>query len=147
MQFKSTNEVWLITRCIGPCVKSDTSDSNAPAFKISFKRITKVPDEVDPIEWSLYITICFGFSLMLIAFLYFEWRTLFKCIQRCQEKGCGKSQARQIGFVDDRSDGAVRQNSEENQNESQQDVLDEQINYNLDRLTQKNKKNDDYGEP
>jgi hypothetical protein len=97
--------------------------------------VTEVAEVEDSIEWSLYITICFGFSLMLIALLYFEWRTIFKCMQRCQEKSCGKGQPRQIGFIDDRADGvAVRQNSEGSVNESEGDGLDEQINYNLDRL-------------
>ena len=81
MQFKSTNEVWVITRCKGGrCIKSDNAKGSQAAFRLKYTRITEVVDEEETVDWSLYITICFGFSLMLIALMYFEWRTIFKCI-------------------------------------------------------------------
>jgi len=70
-------------------------------------RVTKPAPEQDNVEWSLYITIYFGFSLMFIALMYFEWRTIFKCINRCKDRLCGKSSQRQIGFVDEPGQGEL----------------------------------------
>ena len=91
-QFQSTNEIWIITRCVPyPCEKG--ADGKA-AFKFEYKRFTDAVEEETVVSWSLYITICLGFSMMFIALMYFEWRTIFRCINRCKENMCGKSSQR-----------------------------------------------------
>ncbi len=72
--FKSTNEVWIVTRCRGgPCV--DPAD-----FKITYIKKENVAEVEDIPSWSLIITIYIGFSFMAIAFLYFEWRCVLHCL-------------------------------------------------------------------
>lgn len=81
--FMSTNEVWIMTRCTN-------LDGCTGSFEIEYQRIKiEVPEESSP-PYSLIITICIGFSLMFIAFLYFEWRLVYKCFKRCREKVCGR---------------------------------------------------------
>ena len=93
--FKSTNEVWIVTRCRdGPC--------EAPGeFVVSYIKVENLVEEDDFLDWSLYITIYIGFSLMFIAFLYFEWRCVLGCMQRCKQRCSGGSQQRVIGQLDD----------------------------------------------
>ena len=75
-QFKSTNEVYIITNC----KNADMCD----AFEFDYEIFTEALVEDEFPDWSLYITIIVGFSLMFISFLYFEWRTIPACIKRCK---------------------------------------------------------------
>jgi len=84
------------------------------------------------VNWSLYITIFCGFSMMLIALLYFEWRTLFRCFGRCKDKICGKSASRTVGVFDDPNNDANKLS--ESENDGSVDELDMHFNYNLERL-------------
>lgn len=97
--FRSTNEIYLLTWC-----KPNTKCKEG-TFKFEYARVRIEVEEEEPTNWSLYITICIGFSLMFIALLYFEWRTIFKCFLRCKDKMCGRGSQRQIGFVSDSKDG------------------------------------------
>jgi len=97
--FKSTNEIWVITRCTKePCGKSlaaiDRGETGPAQFSMRWRKVTIEKAEVENVNWSLYITICTGFGVMFLALMYFEWRTIFKCIGRCKDKICGKSSQR-----------------------------------------------------
>lgn len=82
LMFKSTNEIWIITRC--------TTGEACGAFEFDYSKVTIVTVMPDIPDWSMVITIYIGFSLMLISFLYFEWRCVFHCINRCRERCNGK---------------------------------------------------------
>ena len=69
-------------------------------FELDYQRITISSEVNDFPDWSIYITIYIGFSLMFIAFIYFEWRELLKCFKRCQERGCSRSQPSQIHYIE-----------------------------------------------
>ena len=92
--FRSTNEVYIFTRCTNGLTTCGT-------FELDYQRI-KLEAEVDDFpDWSIYITIYIGFSLMFIAFIYFEWRELLKCFKRCQQKACGRAvPVSQIHYMD-----------------------------------------------
>ena len=81
---------------------------------------------------------------MLIALVYFEWRTLLKCFGSCKDKICGKGAQRQIGFVDDHN-GGDHKLSDGSEGEDYNDDLDQDFAKNLARLDKKH--NDSYGEP
>ena len=70
---------------------------------------------------------------MFIAFLYFEWRTVFKCLQRCRDKCSGRSSNRQIGFIEESND-EPKMLSENSMHDRSDDNLDENINNNLNQL-------------
>ena len=99
-QFRSTNEVWIITRCVGgPCQGSteepySVEEPGPTTFEILHQKIEIVAEVEDFPDWSMVITIGIGFSLMFIAFIYFEWRCVLQGLKRCQEKGCGGSRQR-----------------------------------------------------
>lgn len=42
-------------------------------FDIDYQMVTIEDAPDDPTDWSMIITIYIGFSIMFIAFLYFEW--------------------------------------------------------------------------
>ena len=83
-QFKSTNEVYIITNC------KDAVDCDA--FEFDYEIFVKDLPVDEFLDWSLYITIFGGFFLMLASFIYFEWRTIPLCIKKC--KG-GKKQIKE----------------------------------------------------
>jgi len=76
----------------------NTSECTPGDFEFEYQKITLPVVAEDFPDWSMIITIYIGFSLMFIAFLYFEWRTVYKCLKRCQEKGSTKGS--QIGIVE-----------------------------------------------
>ena len=150
-KFHSTNEVWIVTRCRDAegkeedCVQSTTARNNGSTtgqakFELIYQIVRTEEVAKEDIDWSLYITIEFGFTLMFIAFLYFEWRAVFSCVRKCKEKICGRTAQRQIGFVDGddpnvESDKLSEGDSAEHDGEGSQDEgLDEQINQNLEKL-------------
>ena len=140
--FKSTDEVWVMAHC-----KNGATCPGAFEFEYQIISLATVEDEFP--DWSMIITIYIGFSLMLFAFLYFEWRTLLRCMKSCQEKGCGKKQS-QIGFIHEGEFEAGKNKfSEGSQHDSGNDELDDQVINGLDRLNVNKKKNVDnsYGEP
>ena len=131
--FKSTNEVWVITRC------KDCTSASPGNFKIEYQKKTVIVEVEEFPDWSMIITIIIGFSMMFIAFLYFEWRLLFWCIGRCQEKCCGKKSSSQIGFVNNQEYGHGLQNEENSINDSAEEQLEDQIISNINRIVDKNK--------
>lgn len=73
LSFKSTDEVWIMTHC-------NTVTCSPGDFEFDYQIVViDTPVEEFP-EWSVIITIYIGFAMMIIAFLYFEWRTLYKCL-------------------------------------------------------------------
>ena len=85
---------------------------------------------------------------MAIAYLYFEWRTVYECIKRCHQRGCRRSQARQIGFLEDANEHQKYDEGEGSlNNDSGEDGIDERLNNNIERLVHKNKKDTSYNEP
>lgn len=108
-KFASTNEVWVVTRCRDADGKEETctiSDSNklkggvAAQFVLEYDIVTVEQAPEDDIQWSLYITIVGGFSLMSLAFLYFEWKAIYSCMRKFRDKVCGRTAQGKIGFVD-----------------------------------------------
>ena len=74
--FGSTNEIYIMTRCTDNTVVCE-------GFNIDYIRV-KIPPEVQKFpDWSVIITIYIGFTIMALAFLYFEWRTLCSCLKKC----------------------------------------------------------------
>lgn len=67
---------------------------------------------------------------MFIALMYFEWRSIFKCINRCKDRMCGKSSQRQIGFVEEphKVDSDKEHSEGSEQEGSQEEGLDDSIN-------------------
>lgn len=99
--FPSTNKVWAITRCKAG-LSCQGRDSISADFKISYKINTlERAIEEDILDWSLVITCIFGFSMMLMAFLFFERRHLMKYILNCLSKHCAKKVREPVGFVED----------------------------------------------
>ena len=87
------------------CIKG-TPSSACIDFEIEYQLVTIEAAAEDTTDWSMIITIYIGFSIMFIAFLYFEWRSLFMCCKRCQEKICGQRTSTQpIYVVEESQDG------------------------------------------
>lgn len=82
--FGSTNEIYIMTRCTDKTVVCE-------GFNIDYQRVTVAPAKEDSPDWSMIITIYIGFSIMLLAFLYFEWRSIINCIDNCSKRLCGGS--------------------------------------------------------
>ena len=76
--FSSTNEVYIMARCNKSIPSSACTD-----FEIEYQLVTIAAEAENNTDWSMIITIYIGFSIMFIAFLYFEWRSLFMCCKRC----------------------------------------------------------------
>ena len=142
--FKSTNEIYIITRC-------NNYGSACGNFEFDYSKVELEKVEPDFPEWSMIITIYIGFSLMLLSFLYFEWRCALNCFRRCLSR-CGKGKNQSNTVYDEVNEGKIdqgyRQNSNENRGKNNEDMeFDDQVLYGLDRLTAKNKKNENsYGE-
>ena len=106
-------------------------------------------EALDETDWSMIITIYVGFTVMLLSFLYFEWRCALNCCKRCMERCKGKKKDNTVQFEegsDSKGPLGDRQNSmEDNPIESNQ--LDDNLNHGLDRLYAKSKKHEtSYGD-
>ena len=136
VMFKSTNEIWLITRCT-------TFGETCGAFEFDYSKVTFEAVVIEGTDWSMIITIYIGFTMMLISFLYFEWRCVFQCIKRCRERCTGKKQSSTSPFDDandqkgDNGTGQIIPS-----NDMDLDIDDNIMLNNLDRLVSKTKKND-----
>ena len=150
--FKSTNEIWIVTRC-----KPDVG-SACGSFEFDYSKVVIEKDEKEFPNWSIIITIYIGFTLMLLSFLYFEWRCALKCIKNCIAR-CFKGRRSQNNTVNSEDDsneakvfmGDYRQSGAESQHyhrsKQDDDMLDDGIAHGLDRLYSKSKKNEiSYGD-
>ena len=169
--FKSTNEIWIITRC-----KPDVGAA-CGTFEYDYRKVTLTKPEVDYSYLSIYITIYIGFTMMLVSFLYFEWKCALKCFKNCLARcfnrrrspnsqvnfddgdgprGYNNETKGFIGGRDSRQSSAGGYESMKNQHYGRgkaqgdygdQDGLDEGIAHGLDRLYSKSKKNEiSYGD-
>ena len=86
--FSSTNEVWIMTRCSSAAIGTGGC---VGTFEFEYQKINLPVEEETFPDWSMIITIDIGFSLMAIAYLYFEWRTVYECIKGCHQRGCRRS--------------------------------------------------------
>ena len=88
---------------------------------------------------------------MLISFLYFEWRLALNCFKRCLDRcSKGKGQNNMV-HLDQGSETkgmpGDRRESNENRSKQEDEQLEGDIQYGLDRLLSKKKNNDaSYGD-
>jgi len=94
---------------------------------------------VDFPNYAMIITIYIGFGTMILAFLYFERELAILCMKRCKNKLCDKKSPVVNGSQEKiaaNGDHKLISNQEE-----PDERLDENLQYNLDRLTSKISKN------
>ena len=60
-------------------------------FEVELTLVSEAPKPGVNTNWSMIITIYVGFSIMTLAFLYFEWRTILRCFKRCQDRMCSRA--------------------------------------------------------
>ena len=130
---KSTNEFYVVFRCEKP---------PCGEFELEYERIEMEEEEHhDHTKWELYIDVCIGIPIMVISLLYFEWRTIFKCILKCKARLCQRGNRSQIGLAEDAAHQA-KLNSEQNVREGEDESLEDNLSYNIGRITQKSKRLD-----
>jgi hypothetical protein len=42
-------------------------------------------------NWSMIITVYIGFSIMFLAFIFFEGPNIYRALKRCRENGCRRT--------------------------------------------------------